>query len=531
MKLKNKKHTKTLALLLTTSMMLCSTGCSLFEKEPEKMILKIQGSASLVDNGGVGNPWSNISFTTQAVFRNLFLAEATSSHVKPDLAESYTISEDSLTYEITLKNGIIWTDDEVLDIEDVVFSIHSVLLADKANSIFTTAFSTIEGATEYLAGETETISGIVADGNKLTITLQKPLTTFLQSLAQFAILPEHILKDVDMKALSTYDPYWLNPVVCGMYTIGEHIVGTSLEYCYNEKYVGTPPKITSLLVSDDFADEELDYVETNDISQILNYRSIPNKTEHKVNNLFYRYFVFNIDKGGEPDPVLSDIRVRKAITYAIDRNSLVRDIYYNTGAINNTGVVQEYNNPIDVDYPFDPEKAKELLSEAGYDFERPLTLLYYYSDETSISFIEAVAEYLEDVGFKTELVGKGNLYSEEFDHYDIGLKGLAALSVAEWYGEYYSLHMMHEDVFGGEPMFDELIDIYNASSESTDKVAALKELQELEYDLLYKYPVFTMGHMAYTNSDRVVLPDGVAFGSPRFKYDLNFTEWTINETK
>lgn len=519
------------AILLASFIMFSCVGCNssadIISSRPDKdMELKVFGSESLMKQGGVGNPWSNISFSTQAVFRNIFSIKADSVNINPDIANSYTMSEDMLTYEIIINDGLLWSDGEVLDAEDVIFSISAVLLADKANAIFTSLFSTIVGAEEFVNNETDTISGMVADGNKITITLLKPFSNLPLVLSQFAILPEHILNYDDMATLSSAE-FWYNPVSSGLYKVGEYVPNESVEYVYNENYLGEAPYINSLILRSDYSLEELDYCETNDIAQILDYRAISNKTEHKVDNLFYRYFIFNMNKGGEPDPVMSDIRVREAITYAIDRKKLLSDIYYNTGVINNTGVVQDFNHPLDVSYTYDPEKAKQLLNEAEYDFNRPLVLLYYYSDETSIRFMEEVGKQLEEVGFTIEFLSSGNLYNDEFDNYDVGLKGLAAYSILEWYTEYQSINQMHTNVFGDEPMFDELIDEFNAVKDSTQRVQVLQKLQQLEYDLLYKFPVFTMGHMAYTNNDRVILPEAVVFGSPRYNYDIDIANWQI----
>lgn len=519
--MKTKKQKKLILTMVTALAMLGTTACGsgTSNRPDEDMVIKLLCTEDLTQNGGIASPWINISFSSGLVYRNLFYAVAGTEEVQPDLAESATVSDDGLTYEIVLKEQQLWSDGETIDLEDIVFSIESLLKTSGSNAIFVTAFNSIVGAEELVNGSADSLAGLSVDGNTLTVSLTKPTVTFLQVLAQFAIYPEHVLRDEDMSTFGNTSEFFRDPVVSGMYVVGEHIPDVSMEYVYNENYSGTPPNINSLLLSHHFTANELDYFDTNDISQILDYRAIANQTEYKVDNLFYRYFVYNISKGGEIDPVMNDIRVRKAIINAIDFETLLTDIYYNTGTMVDTET--------GVDFSYNPELAKELLAEADYDFDRPLVLLYYYSDDTSTKFMEEVTKYLEAVGFTIEILSQGNLYNEEFDHYDVGLKGLSAFDVSEWYNEYASTHQLQTEVFGGEVSFDELIDALAATTNEEDKQIAVQNLRVLADEALYKFPIFTMGHMAYVNKDRVELPEGIEFGNPRYRYDIDFENWIL----
>lgn len=526
---------------LATMMSGCSSSnSSSKELRPDpNMQLKIAGSGSITQNGGISKPWTSINFTTSAVFRNLFLLTPGTGEIKGDLAESYTVSDDGLTYEIVMKDGVVWTDGETLDVEDVLFSLKALIVSTTSTTVYTmfsTAFLDIVGADAVLVDQNADLEGVTIDSNAntITITLNNPNNRFIHTLSQFSILPEHILGDIDYTTLhdtgDTSLDYWLNPVTSGMYKMGELVVGESVSYTYNDLYTEQAPYINDLVLRVDYTASELDYVETNDLSLILDYRAESNKTEYVADSIFYRYFLFNIDKGGELDPVLSDVRVRRAITHAIDREALVKNIYYGTGTVNDTGVVLEENNPLDVDYSYDPEKARALLEEAEYDFDRPFVLTYYYSDATSIAFMEGVAEYLEAIGLTVELF-KGNLYNEESDHYDMGLKGLTVLSSTDWYNEYLSTSLFHQDIYGGEPLFDDLITELNQALTEEDRIEVLQELQQLEYDTLYKYPVFTMGHMAYINSNRVTVPNDIVFADSKYKHDIRLEEWQVDMSK
>lgn len=521
----NKKKIMNSFLCITTVLSMLTTGCTSKEIKPNKdMVLKINRAPSLAEKE-LDTPWHNPSFTTGLSFRALFITDPVTEEIKPDLAESYTVSSDGLTYEILLKENQLWSDGEAITIDDIVFSIESVFGWDKVNSIFLTSFSSIVGANAFIRGEAESISGIVVDGNKLTITLLNPVSVFAKTLSQFSILPKHCLEDIPSTEHEENE-YWNNPVVSGMYKLSNKDDTTS-EYIYNENYSGEPPYINSVVYSWDFEDD-FDYLDTNDIYSVFDYRGLPNKVEYKVDSTFYRYFVFNIIKGGNVDPVMNDIRVREAIINAINFKSIVASTYLNMGTFYDKMAIDEEKGVNDnSDFSYNPERAKELLAEAEYNFDRPLVLLDYYTDETSDDFMELTKGYLEEVGFTVELIPVGNLFTDEFDNYDIGLKGLSALDSTEWYTEYYSNYVLHNSVWGGEPVFDELLDDFLATEDATEKSLIEKDLIMMENSLLYKFPIFTMGYMVYVDKSRLELSEKAVFANPRYRYDVDFENWKI----
>ncbi len=524
-----KKGLKRVAFCMALAMGLSGCGSASEELRPDpSMVLNIETAESIVSNGQLGKPWTQATFVTNLLYRTLFQATVGELAVEPDLVDTYDISDDGLVYELKLRDDTLWSDGEVLDVDDVVFSIESFLIIGQTqfvNNICTTAFTDIVGYDDFIENRADGLKGLSVEGNTITITLNNPNNLFLQSLAQFAIFPEHAFEEFEVEQFFATDlAYWDNPVVSGMYKLGEHIVDESITLVYNEHYGETLPYIHSVVLRSDFENEELSYYETNDVSKILDYRAIKNQGEYDVNSVFYRYFIFNIDKDGEIDPVLSDERVRRAFMYAIDREALVKNVYYGIGTVNNSPIVQEYNQAIEIDYDYDPEKAKELLAEANYDFDRPVTLLYYYTDDISIKFMEECVKQLEAIGLKVELIKSNWLTNNE---YDIALKGLPVFSIEDWYNEYLSSSQIYQEVFGGEPLFDELIIELRQAKTQEERNEVLVALQELEYDTFYKYPLFIMGHKVYLRDD-VSIPDTVVFGNSNYKYDLDFEEWKIN---
>ena len=465
----------------------------------------------------VPTPWYNRNMATNLMFRSLFLANSSLTSVTPDLAD-YTISDDGLVYTITVKDGLKWSDGEPLTADDVVFSIETAEKAATVNAIYTTAFSKI--------------ADLKADGNVLTMTLSEPYASMANVLAQFAILPQHSLKDVDPLSIDS-DPFWKNPVTSGMFALDEFNVGNYFTLKPNEFYEGTAPKIQKVTVSfvTDFLTAaqagSADYLYGNAPDLVDGIAKLDNYTSKKIDVLFYKYFIFNM-KGvdGKENPVMQNVAVRKAVIEAIDRAALAG--LYPSAAVLNSGVPNSYNAYNGYEYEFDAEKAKADLTAAGYDFDHTFRICYYNNDQTSIDLISTVAYYLEQAGMKVETTlsndGTTDLFTTR--DYDIGFKGKSAFSIDEWYTEYLSTDALFANIFGGTTEFDDAVTALFAATNEADRDAALKTLQELEQKNVYKVPMFTLGNYIFLNN-RLVVPEGVEFCNPLYSCDVDFANWEI----
>lgn len=482
--------------------------------------------ASLIEGNGdkISYVWNNIAFIGSLMYRTLFLADTDLTTLSPDLASGYTVSDDGLVYTIDFVGGK-WSDGEELTLEDVVFSIGANLKVATSNGIYTGAFNKIEGADAWKAGEADTLSGLAVDGNTLTITLTAPHSTLPQVLAQFAILPAHCFEGADLLELHN-NAYWSQPVTSGMYTVGEMNPGNYYTLVRNEYYDGTAPKIDKVvvnLVADIITAAQagmVDVTNTNSVDIINELNKLDYMTMYPVDILFFRYFICNMEGvDGNQNPPMQDVRVRRAVLHAIDRETLAESLFPGLAHVSNMGTEYEYN----------PELAKQLLEEAGYDFNHTFRILYYYSDQGSIDFMEAIAYYLGEVGMKVEVTQSSQGTQDLFQtrDYDVGYKGLSAFDISEWYGEYSSTNSNFQNIFGGDTAFDELIQKYAAATTDADKQAILDELGAVEAELAYKLPLFTIGNNMFINTGRVSLPDDIVFGNPWYKTDINYEAWEI----
>ena len=466
----------------------------------------------------VPTPWMNHNLATNLMFRTLLLADASLTETSPDLAESVEVSDDGLTYTITLKEGLKWSDGEDLTVDDVVWSIETVMTAIRRNSIYSAAFGMIDSMT--------------TEGNVITMTLSSPYSEMKNILAQFSILPKHCLEGESGETIDTCS-YWTAPVTSGYYMVGEFNVGNYFTLVPNPYYEGTAPQIEKVTVSfvNDFLTAaqagSADFLYGNATDLVEGMAALDNYTSFPVDVLFYKYFIFNM-RGidGNENEAMQPLAVRQALVEAIDRAAL--SALYPNASILNSGVPNSdpaYNG---FEYTFDAEKAKADLAASGYDMSRPLRICYYNNDQTSIDLINAIAYYLEQTGLTVETTlsndGTTDLFTTR--DYDIGFKGLSSFSMGEWYAEYASNSATFANIFGGDTTFDAAIAAFNAATTTEARNEALQTLQTLEQENLYKWPLFTIGNYVYVNN-RVTLPDGVEFCNPLFINDIDFENWTI----
>jgi len=490
------------------------------QPETESGTLKLAvttGDGSTTDDR-IPTPWYNRIFSTNLMYRSLFTTDSSLTDILPDLAEKYEVSEDGLTYTITLKDGLKWSDGEALTPDDVIFSVETALKAATINSIYTAAFGKI--------------SELTADGTVITVKMSAPYADLPKVLTQFAILPKHCLEQADPLKLEA-DSYWTNPVTSGMYALDELNVGNYFTLKLNEHYEGEAPKIKKVInyyVSDYITAAKsgnTDYMHANAADQVEAMNEMEQFTSHEVDVLFYKYFIFNM-KGidGKENEAMQNIEVRKAIIEAVDRATLAT--FYPSAKVLNSGVPdssQAYNG---FTYAYDAEKAKTSIKESGYDMSRTLRICYYNNDQTSIDLINTIVYYLEQAGLTVEATlsndGTTDLFTTR--EYDLGLKGKSSFSINEWYTEYMSQDALFANIFGGDTEFDGLIDELTASTDESKANEVLTKLQNLEQEKVYKVPLFTVGTYVFT-SENVTLPDGVSFCNPLYSSDVNFSEWEV----
>ena len=470
------------------------------------------------------------------LFRTLLMADSKYESTTPDLAKEWKKSDDGKTYEFTLKDDVKWSDGQALTAADVEFSVRLALKASVINGIFPAAFLKVEGAKDFKEDKADKVSGITVEGNKVTFKLTAPVGNFEQIMAQFYILPKHKLESENPLELNN-SKFRNSPVTSGMYKVKEVSAGNFIEYDRNENYEKAKPKFDKVVynyISDPvlaLQDGKSYFYTTNKPQEISQLDTVSSLTKKPIDILFYRYFIVNLAGiDGKGNSALANPKVREAILYAINREELSKSIFPEISEVNNTGVPTALDAYLKTanKYEYNPEKAKQLLKEANYDASKPLVLTYYYKDQASQDFMQAVSYQLDQVGIKnevTQITSDATTGLFKTRKYDLGYKGLSSFGYESWYGEYASTNTNFNNITNGDTSFDELTKKLTEASDVKERNAILADLQKLEQEKLLKLNLFTFKNFLYLNTEKVSIPDDVQFGNPFYKFDYKFETW------
>lgn len=469
------------------------------------------------------NPWENVSFIGEVLFRSLFVTNSTFTDISPELAESFYFSSDDLTYTITLKDGLKWSDGVDLTVDDITFSIHACILNDDVNPNLKTAFSKISGYQDFINGTTSHLSGISTYGNTISIKLSSHYSSFLIMLTQFVPLPMHILQDVDpIKITKNNNFFTIDNIVCnGMYVPDTINREGNIILLQNPYYEDKCSDIQQIIGYSDWKNEEIDYFYTNDITQMVTFRGLNNYSEFVIDDSHYHYFCYNVVSGTHA----SNLLVRQAVNHAIDIESLFNDLYLASGHLIYSGVVDVTEQV----YEYNPSLAKELLTEANYNYSTPYVIAYSQTDQTFTIFLEKVVHYLGEIGMNVELLLIPLDEIFENTNYDMCFKGLSAFSIEDWYREYNTKNNKFSTIFGDTTVFDTLLNELTSTSSQNNYNVILNSLIQLEQDLLYKLPLFTLSQSVFVNTNRISLPNDIAFSNTRFRSELLLETWSIKK--
>lgn len=322
----------------------------------------------------------------------------------PNVAETVTVSEDGLTYSITLRTNVTFHDDVPLTAKDVAFTVLRIqdpLLASPLRANF-------DGVTVEVVGEHE-----------LNFILPEAYAPFMENLT-FGILPEHIWKDAGSEEFP-FSQYNSEPIGSGPYRV-ERIVrnASGIPETYflkaNEHYHLDAPRIDTVELrfypteekqEEAFRKGIIGSVVGVDAGKLSRYAMNP-ETHHLERIPLPRTFAIFINQN--KSPALRDLSARRALEAAVDRETLIETVFGG------------YGNPLTSPVPagFEPnvtapgvgeasvERAREILRKGGWEINPETGVWEKEVDKTkvplsfSISTVnnrgfEATAEFLRNV--------------------------------------------------------------------------------------------------------------------------------------
>lgn len=316
----------------------------------------------------------------------------------PGLAESWEIKEDGVTWVFKLREGVKFHNGNDFTADDVIYSY------DRAKNFE-------ESSNKNYVANIESMNKV--DDYTVELVTPFPYSLLLADLKNVMIIDKEYTEGMSPEQIA------LNPVGTGRYKFVEHIKEDHLDLVVNENYWGEKPAITKVRFrpitneatrTATMLSGEVDFTVDVAVRDVDRLKS--NSDIDVVEQPSLRIIYLNMDGWRDDSPAvqkpnpLKDIRVRKAIYHAIDEDTIVKNVM-NGQAYPATSYIPEVflgYNPDIKRLEYNPEKAKELLADAGYPdgFEIVLDAPNnrYVNDE---QIAQSVASYLQKVGIKLEL--------------------------------------------------------------------------------------------------------------------------------
>ena len=309
-----------------------------------------------------------------------------------DLATGMSVSDDGLTWTVTIRDDVSFTDGEPLTAEDVAITYNTVKATSSVNDF--TMLSSAEAV----------------DDTTVVFHMTTPYSIWPYTMAIVGIVPEH-----------AYDSatYGSNPIGSGRYTLVQWDRGEQIILEANPDYYGEAPKMKKVTIL--FMEEDAAFLAVQAGQADLAYTSAVYADQSPAG--YSLLSCESVDNRGinlptEGNPVTADLAVRRAINIGVDREEMIRNVLngYGTPAYSVCDKLPWYNPASEVAY--DPEEAVRLLEEAGWvlgddgvrvkdGVRAELNILYSTGDSVRQALAADLSNQLAELGIACTTEGVG----------------------------------------------------------------------------------------------------------------------------
>jgi peptide/nickel transport system substrate-binding protein len=409
--------------------------------------------------------------------------------IQPLLAKEWTVVNDT-TWEFKLNEGITFHDGAPFNAEAVKATFDRLLDPNVA-SPQREKFSMI---TEVKVVDEYTVQLVLAYP-------YAPLLSILASNEGSIISPKALAENPDSLAQ--------HPVGTGPFVFEAWKTGQEISLKKNDKYWGKKPNIDRVVfkvvpedatrlamietgeahINDQVPVTELDRIEASDTMDL-----------YRAEGLAVEYVGFNTKK--KP---LDDVKVRKAISHAIEREAIIKGVYNNVGTLANVAMSPKvYGHSEKVKpYDYDLNEAKKLLKEAGFENGLELTLLTSDRKER-INMAEVIQSQLKGIGVNVEIqVMEYGAYIDMIDKgdHDLFIGGWGNATGDGDYNQYNLFHSVSQGPPGNHfyynnPEVDKMIEAARKETDDAKRLKLYEEVMQMEIDDAVYIPIRNYEHMA-----------------------------------
>ncbi len=359
-----------------------------FAQEPKyggTLTVALHGEIDTID------PHQSVTIVGNQVYQNivesLVTPNANLDAMEPELATDWTISEDGLTYTFNLRQGVTFHNGQPFTSADVIYSYNRIMNPDfpAADASSFTMVEAIEAP----------------DENTVVFKLAYPFGAFLSKLEQLWIIPNDESIDVEQNLVGT------GPFAFKEWISGDHItLERFANYWDNGKpyldavvYRPIPEDATKLV---ELQTGGLNFISNVPYKDVAKLEQDTNLTVYRTLGVVRDHFGFNVNK-----PPFDNALVRQAMGYLIDREAIAEAIFEGHAQPAQIAIPEShwaFNPAIANTYTYDPAKAKELLTEAGYPDGFSATIKVSPTYPLEIKMAELIAEAGREIGVNFEII-------------------------------------------------------------------------------------------------------------------------------
>lgn len=401
------------ALGISMAALVAWTGCGLQRRVPDEPPAEQPtsgGTFSMAQDAPDGLDPACVDDVYEATLVNqLFdglLSFDTHLNTMPCIASSWIISPDGTQYTFQLRRSVRFHDGSTVTADDVVYSLKRAFdFPESEASLAREYLCHIQGTADYTAGRVDSISGIqVVSPDVVRITLSQPYASFLAVLASelARIVPKRYVERVGLEEFARH-PVGSGPFKMASWSADRIVLTRFPEYMQGQAYVDS---LVFELPSENSRDYAISHLLENRLSAAVVPDAIlaelrANRTTQLLVRQELSLSFIGLSQRTKP---FDDVRVRRAFAHAIDQRELVRN--ESTGRVLPNGVLPPGMpgfTPERKLLEYDPERARTLLSEAGYPNGEGLPPIVYTSasqSEQAIELFETIRDQVARVGFE-----------------------------------------------------------------------------------------------------------------------------------
>lgn len=330
------------------------------------------------------------------------------------LADSIT-TEDNIHFIVHIDDAATWSDGTPVTAADVEYSVLRYASPVVGNTtLLLYAFVGTDDETGFVEERATSIEGVTSlDDKTVQFTAKSPmaLTTFQNSYARYLhILPKHVIENFSEEELTSND--WFNhpDVISGPYFLTDYDLDHYVSYTANQNYWKGAPKIDKLNIRVVDGSQIYSGLQSGEID-ITHHTmtAIPQEDYESIEKLDNVKVVYGAPITNQSAFIqtanLPDARVRQALLYAIDRQQLVDQLLKGHGEVVDgfLSSAGPFYDPALQPIAYDPDKARELLEQAGWDSSRTLRFYVNSGDSTFINGVQVIAAQWAQVGINVEI--------------------------------------------------------------------------------------------------------------------------------